>query len=68
MPPLVMEYVKLTVPEGIPADDVTVAVSAIGWPNVVVVLFADNAVVVSPWLIVTEATGEVEPAFTASPL
>jgi hypothetical protein len=63
-----MEYVKLTVPVGVPATDVTVAVIETGWPRVVVVVFAESEVTVRPWEIVTGEADEVEPAFTASPL
>ncbi len=68
VPPLVTEYVKLTVPVGVPAKDETVAVSKTGWPNVVVVVFADNAVMVVPWVMVIGAADDVEPPLKASPL
>ena len=59
---------KVTVPVGIPTEEETVAVSTTGCPNIVVVVLADSAVVVSAAVTVTEDVEVVEPSFAESPL
>ena len=53
---------------GTPATDVTVAVSVMGTPKVVVLIFAVSVVVVNAGVIVRADEVDVEAAFTASPL
>jgi hypothetical protein len=61
-------YVNVTVPVGSPTEELTVAVKTTAWPSVVVVVFADSAVVVSAGVTVTEEAAEDEPSFAESPL
>lgn len=58
---------KFTVPGGVPAVEVTVAVSVTGWPNVEGFGAEVNVVVVGAGFTNCASTAEVEPAKLAEP-
>jgi alpha/beta superfamily hydrolase len=69
VPPLVVEYAKVTVPAvAVPATDAMLAVRVTDCPWATLVVLADRDVVVTAAPTVSEADDEVDPAFKASPL